>query len=292
MKQTEALTPDEIRQAVAMIQRIRPSYKEILDFYGKVAVAQMASTHRIDPGLIDLPEGPWEVNRKEGFPLLAVSQFIIDGEASGALLIELCKIAMQANPVMAESAERIEKAVKRGDVTVPLLFEALAADDKAPLEKSARDMNADAGVLSFLTYNSVAPSILRCVAHLATVIPQDAVWTANGVCPVCGSAPGMATLEKEGKRFLTCHFCRYAWNVPRTLCPFCGNEDQKEMKYFYSDEEPEYRVNTCDHCQTYLKTVDTRKLDRILYLPLEQAATLHLDLMAQEKGYRQPAFFV
>jgi FdhE protein len=64
------------------------------------------------------------------------------------------------------------------------------------------------------------------------------------------------------------------------------------MKYFYSDEEPEYRVDTCGQCNSYLKTLDTRQANRILYFPLEQTATLHLDWSAQEKGFRQPMYMV
>jgi len=34
----------------------------------------------------------------------------------------------------------------------------------------------------------------------------------------------------------------------------------------------------------YVKTVDTRKIDRFFYPPLEQIATLHLDMKANETG--------
>ncbi|RPJ13122.1 MAG: formate dehydrogenase accessory protein FdhE, partial [Deltaproteobacteria bacterium] len=46
-----------------------------------------------------------------------------------------------------------------------------------------------------------------------------------------------------------------------------------------------YRVDACDSCRKYLKTVDTRVLNRRVYPALEQVASLHLDLKAAEAGY-------
>jgi FdhE protein len=55
--------------------------------------------------------------------------------------------------------------------------------------------------------------------------------------------------------------------------------------YLYSEEEKEYRLDACDSCRTYIKTVDTRVIDRRTYPALEQIASLHLDLKASEAGY-------
>jgi FdhE protein len=55
--------------------------------------------------------------------------------------------------------------------------------------------------------------------------------------------------------------------------------------YLYSEEEKEYRVDACESCRKYIKTVDTRVLGRRAYPPLEQVASLHLDLKAAEAGY-------
>ena len=37
--------------------------------------------------------------------------------------------------------------------------------------------------------------------------------------------------------------------------------------------------------KTYIKAVDRRNADRIIYPPLEFVATLHLDIKAQEMGF-------
>lgn len=94
----------------------------------------------------------------------------------------------------------------------------------------------------------------------------------------------MSALEGDGERFLFCSFCWHKWPVRRLVCPFCENDDSKTLHYFYTEEEREYRVNVCDKCKKYVKTVDTRKIDRFFYPPLEQIATLHLDMKANETG--------
>lgn len=50
-----------------------------------------------------------------------------------------------------------------------------------------------------------------------------------------------------------------------------------------------YRVDLCDNCMQYIKTVDSRKLGYEPYLVLEDITTIHLDFLASEKGYKRPA---
>jgi formate dehydrogenase maturation protein FdhE len=51
-----------------------------------------------------------------------------------------------------------------------------------------------------------------------------------------------------------------------------------------SEEEEGYRVDVCDQCRKYIKTFDTRKIKRPVYLFVEQLTTLHLDMLAQNQG--------
>jgi formate dehydrogenase maturation protein FdhE len=53
-----------------------------------------------------------------------------------------------------------------------------------------------------------------------------------------------------------------------------------------ADESPRW-LETCDACQGYIKTVDERRLveGEAIYPVVEEAATLHLDLLAEREGY-------
>ena len=67
-------------------------------------------------------------------------------------------------------------------------------------------------------------------------------------------------------------------------CVQCGPVDPAKLYYLYSDAEPAYRVDACDACRHYLKTVDRRRLARPFFAPLEQVLTTHLDLLAAKEG--------
>ena len=65
------------------------------------------------------------------------------------------------------------------------------------------------------------------------------------------------------------------------------------MRHFSNDAEPYHRVDVCDDCGHYIKTLDARHSGKTIYLPLEQVSTLHLDIQAMEKGLKSdnPSFF-
>ena len=116
---------------------------------------------------------------------------------------------------------------------------------------------------------------------------DDSIWL-RGRCPVCGREPLMGKLEQEaGKRLLGCHLCRTEWVYKRLECPFCGNSDQEKLRFFYDEANPVYRVEVCDRCKTYLKTVDTRERAKKVILFIENLATVDLDLVAKREGFRR-----
>ncbi len=61
--------------------------------------------------------------------------------------------------------------------------------------------------------------------------------------------------------------------------------DKVESANFYNEGEKEFRVDLCDSCKKYLKALDSRETERMIYPPLEQISSLHLDSKAKEMGY-------
>ena len=74
---------------------------------------------------------------------------------------------------------------------------------------------------------------------------------------------------------------------------YCGNEDHNTLGYLYSENQREkMRVEVCDKCQGYLKVIAAFTPTPPGMLPAEDLATLHLDYIAQERGYsRGPVQF-
>ena len=107
------------------------------------------------------------------------------------------------------------------------------------------------------------------------------------LCPVCGSRPLLGVLRPEGdggKRFLVCSFCGEEWEFRRILCPTCGEEAEDKLPVYVADDTPHMRVEACDTCKFYLRTIDLTKDGRAVPLVDDLAAIPH-SLWAHEQGY-------
>ena len=106
-------------------------------------------------------------------------------------------------------------------------------------------------------------------------------------CPFCGSRPQVAVLRPEGdggKRSLICSLCATEWTFRRVKCPNCGEEHKDKLPVFVADNIDYVRVDACDTCHSYIKSVDMTKNGRAVPV-VDELATLSLNLWAQEKGY-------
>lgn len=285
MTEKMALTPDQIKKAVKAVKEIRPVYASLLDFYEKIFTAQEDSKSRIHIDPIHITEEILSVKAQENFPLISVSEFLIDIKASEALLKKICNIAIEAEGDMTESSKALISAIETEKLNPSLLFSSLLKGDESFFEEIEDKLGIEKKVLAFIIYSSIKPSLSLCAEQVSTCLDKDSLWE-KGYCPICGSPPGISVLMDEGKRFFLCSFCWHKWYARRLYCPFCDNEDSKTLRYFYSEEEKEYRVDVCDSCKKYIKTIDTRKTERIFYPPLEQVSTLHLDIKAKEMGLK------
>jgi formate dehydrogenase accessory protein FdhE len=109
----------------------------------------------------------------------------------------------------------------------------------------------------------------------------------HSLCPFCNRKPGMGVLRQQGdggSRSLICSFCLAEWQFRRILCPSCGEEDHAKLPVFTAEELPHVRVECCDTCKCYTKTVDLTK-NGFAEPVVDEIAAVPLDLWAQERGY-------
>lgn len=108
-------------------------------------------------------------------------------------------------------------------------------------------------------------------------------------CPVCARPPCLGILREEGqgaRRTLLCGCCVTEWEYLRVVCPKCLEERFDALPVYTADTFPHVRIEACDTCRRYLKTIDLTKNG--LAVPLvDDIASLPLDLWAGEKGYRR-----
>jgi len=140
-------------------------------------------------------------------------------------------------------------------------------------------------LIDLFTEESLRPE-LESVAQKYGEIVEKSGWS-EGYCPICGKEPKIGEIrnEEEGKRYLFCHQCGFKWYFHRIKCPFCGNEEQHSLAYFEVEGEERYRVDVCNKCRRYIKTVELPKSSEEPNLDVEDIATLHLDMIACDEGY-------
>jgi FdhE protein len=131
---------------------------------------------------------------------------------------------------------------------------------------------------------SLRPALEKVAARYGDAV-RKADW-AEGYCPVCGREPKIGEIrDEEGSRYLFCNQCGFEWNYLRIKCPFCGNEEQQSLAYFTIEGDERYRVDVCNECKRYIKIVDFREAKQKADLDVEDIATLHLDMLANDEGY-------
>jgi len=106
-------------------------------------------------------------------------------------------------------------------------------------------------------------------------------------CPWGKHKPQAAILRPEGygaKRSLVCALCSAEWPFPRVECPACGERDFEKLAVYTAPEFEHIRIDACDTCRRYLKTVDLSKNGRAVPV-VDELAAVPLDLWAAEQAY-------
>jgi formate dehydrogenase accessory protein FdhE len=109
----------------------------------------------------------------------------------------------------------------------------------------------------------------------------------GSTCPSCGSKPVVGVLRGEGdgaKRALICSLCGSEWPYRRLICANCGEENKNKLPVYTAAQIDYVRVEACDTCHTYLKSVDLTK-DGFAVPVVDEIATVALNLWADENGY-------
>jgi hypothetical protein len=171
---------------------------------------------------------------------------------------------------------------------------AITSFDMDTLKELSEPTPVDAHTLTLISRELVKP-FYHVLAGQAGEVASFKHWT-EGSCPVCGDMPSFARLskEEEGKRYLWCATCDLEWAFRRICCPSCGNTEHKKLKFLTTDHREELRIDVCEECKGYIKTIDERKAgeEETTNFVKENVASLFLDITAGEKGYmiQFPAF--
>jgi FdhE protein len=114
----------------------------------------------------------------------------------------------------------------------------------------------------------------------------------SGTCPFCSHKPAVAALRGEGdggKRWLICSLCSTEWEYRRIICPNCAEEDKEKLPVYLAEGLEYVRVDGCDTCRSYLKSVDLTR-NGLAVPVVDEVATVVLNIWAEEHDYTKIEF--
>ncbi|MCP4115610.1 MAG: formate dehydrogenase accessory protein FdhE [Desulfobacteraceae bacterium] len=274
--------------------------KELISLLGETAALQLTAHKDISIQLPDLDLTGMTDQVARGDSFLTPANLPLDRGHIAALFPRLLDRITSDRESLPEAMVTAAGQIKTGlaDNTLDLdtaIDESLNGPGPT-MQKWGEQTPEAPAALNFLVRAALEPSLSAAVTALVEWLGQNGINTGirqSGACPVCGSLPYILELrEKEGFRFAVCSLCRHEYRIRRLACPVCDNSDTKTLKFFTVPEEPGFRVETCDQCKTYTKTIDFRNLDRHPFPALNDLESLTLDFLATEQGYSRATLSV
>ncbi len=273
-----------LRDALKTIQNHRalnPHYAELLDILEEILILREEYRRRMDREIFPVDEKMVAAKMAGGFPLIDFST-VMDGlEEPQAYFLALLGIAEKRAP--GETGEMSRKILEGELCFSDLIYESF--NPPAAEEEETEDgEEASFDLVELFLEESLRPALERVAARYGDAV-RKAGW-AEGYCPICGREPKIGEIrDQDESRYLFCNQCGFEWNFVRIKCPFCGNEEQQSLAYFTIDGDERYSVDVCNECKRYIKIVDFRKAKQKADLDVEDIATLHLDMLANDEGY-------
>lgn len=264
------------------IKTQRPAAKPALEAYRELVVLMKEANPQV--GSVDVDDRLDRIKAEDGFPLFSRADMPLDLESSSRLLKQFITHFAGTKRDDQDGMKKALEVMTSDSEWAGNLFQAILEADEHEQEQMARSVDLDAATLAFLGTAAMRPAVQALRHAFTDNIPKEK-WDA-GYCPFCGSQPDMAVFTKTGERHLHCSLCGEEWRFARIKCPYCSNEDQESLGYFEAEEEEGSRVYFCRSCSRYIKAVDRRVFEEVAPLEIETLATLHLDLLAHEQGFK------
>jgi FdhE protein len=260
-----------------------PELEGAVDFYEEV-LPLMAQVRPSLQGLhLDMNEA--QVKLHQGIPLLwGEFNTAIGSEPNMELFMTLCRLATEGGN---QDGEILMQAVLNGNIDLRRIMAATLRQERNELNTVARSLNIDLLTIEAIMRHLIMP-IVWAYADAFGQILDFADWQ-QGYCPVCGDWPLFGELHgRDRLRYLRCGRCTTSWRFKRLECVWCGSTKRNELSFLYDQDAKTWRVDICDHCKGYVKTLatfDPLEADMLLVHDLE---TQYMDQMAADAGYKRP----
>jgi len=263
-----------------------PHYTELLDIMADILILRKQYRNSMKESIFSVDENLITKKIEGGLPLIDFIGKEYDLTRPKEYFNSLISIAEKRMPEIAQNVIDIIKSNQFDwEKMIHASFDRKGEETNAQGFPAVRETEDSIDLIDLFAEESLRPE-LESVAEKYKEIIAKSKWS-EGYCPVCGKEPKIGEIRKDedGKRYLFCHQCGCKWNFSRIKCPFCGNDEQHSLAYFEVEGDERYRVDVCNKCRRYIKTVEFPKSSEEPDLDVEDIATLHLDMIAFDEGY-------
>jgi len=278
-----------LRKALKTIEDYKsanPHYTELLDIMADILILREEYRNRMKDPIFSVEENLITQKMEGGLPLIDFSGKKYDLTRPKEYFNSLIAIAEKRMPEVAQNIIDIIKSSEFDwEKMIRASFDRKVDETDNQGLPASREAEENIDLIDLFTEESLRPE-LEFIAEKYREMVVKSKWS-EGYCPVCGKEPKIGEIreEEDGKRYLFCHQCGSKWHFHRIKCPFCGNDEQHSLAYFEVEGEERYRVDVCNKCRRYIKTVELPKSSEEPNLDVEDIATLHLDMIAYDEGY-------
>jgi FdhE protein len=287
------MTQSMINEADPIVQRLRalvqqlPDLKEAAQLYEIILPVLRNADLPVAPASLTPDQARAKMAR--GLPLLQDLELEFDQPAGQELMTALTSALEHSGGNNRTRYQRVRLALQEGRLTAGNVLPLAAAGEKNAVQSLAKSLQLDPGLLWTLAQNAIKPAWRAWRRQLTPLV--DATQWHQGCCFICGAGAILGELQGNNlAKHLRCGQCGADWTYPRLQCLYCGNEDHHTLSYLYAEPDHEkMRVEVCDQCRGYLKIIVSFAPTPPEMLALEDLATLHLDYIAKERGYKRPA---
>jgi FdhE protein len=272
---------DSLR-TIQIHRALNPQYVELLDILEEILILREEHRRKIQGDIFPVDERMIASKVEGGFPLVDFSCLGHDLSEPEAYFLELLKIAEKRVP--AETGEMAAKLISGEILFSNLIYESFNQEPPEKEKGETREENASFDLVEMFIEESLRPALEIVASRYGDTVRK--IGWKEGYCPICGREPKIGEIRGEGEtRYLFCNQCGFEWPYQLIKCPFCGNEEQQTLAYFTIEGDERYRVDVCNRCKRYIKMIDFRHTSQKADLEIEDIATLHLDMLANDEGY-------
>jgi FdhE protein len=285
-----------LERRVAALCMSRPDLEDALRLQELLISTALKSARPPRAEAFPLPREAVLSRVREGVPLLHDQPIALDINFAADLFSRLVNALGERNdPELRAGLEAVATAATTGLLDPQRLFAEAFVQHLDHLAEMAAPTGVDFELLATLAQQAVVPLLRAYAQHLLPLVERvddgtvrGAAWS-RGYCPVCGGWPLLGELRGvELAQWLRCSGCGSGWRGQRLVCAYCANDDYRTLGTLAVEGEQRFRISVCERCKGYLKVGNAFDPPPAELLPIDDVASMHLDVAAMERGYVRP----